>query len=204
MTLDWWLLFLLASLAISLTPGPNALLALDHGARFGIRHARWTVAGSLAGLCALLAAAMAGLGALLAASEALFTAVKWIGAAYLCWLGIALWRSPGLAAPAAVAAPRGRARAFAAGFAVMASNPKTILFFATFLPQFMLAGVPLPVQFAVMAGTLVAVEAAVELALAGSAMRLRPALVRHARSFNRITGGCFVGIGGMVALTSRT
>ncbi len=139
--------------------------------------------------------------ALPAASGAPAAAAKRVGAAGPCRLATALWRSPGLAAPAAVVAPRGRARAFAAGFAAMASNPKTILFFATFLPQFVLAGAPLPVRLAAMAGMPVA--AAAELAPAGSAMRLRPALVRHARTLNRITGGCFVGIGGMVALISR-
>ena len=205
MTLDWWLILVLASVAISLTPGPNALLALDHGARFGMGRAGFTVTGAVLGMAALIAAAMAGLGALLMASETLFTAVKWIGAAYLVWLGVQLWRAPGFAGHARSAA-RGTispARAFGTGAAVMLSNPKTILFFTTFLPQFMLPGVPLAAQFAVVAVTLAVVELGVEILLAASAGRLAPWLSRHGRTFNRITGGAFLGIGAMVALTPQ-
>jgi threonine/homoserine/homoserine lactone efflux protein len=149
---------------------------------------------------------MAGLGAILTASETLFTAVKWAGAAYLVWLGIGLLRAEGLAGrTAAAGAPAviGRRRAFATGAAVMLTNPKTILFFATFLPQFIRPDAPLLPQFAILAGTLGAVELAVELALAGTAGRLAPWLTRRARLFNRITGGAFLGIGGMVALSSK-
>ena len=182
MTLDWWLILVLASVAISLTPGPNALLALDHGARFGMGRAGFTVTGAVRG-----------------------TAVKWIGAAYLVWLGVQLWRAPGFAGHARSAA-RGTispARAFGTGAAVMLSNPKTILFFTTFLPQFMLPGVPLAAQFAVVAVTLAVVELGVEILLAASAGRLAPWLSRHGRTFNRITGGAFLGIGAMVALTPQ-
>ncbi|MFN3642274.1 MAG: LysE family translocator [Gemmobacter sp.] len=206
MTLEWWFLLLAASVAISLTPGPNALLALDHGARFGLGRAGFTIAGAVLGMAALVGAAMAGLGALLLASETLFTAVKWIGAAYLVWLGLQLWRAPGFAGHRAKGPAPGAitpARAFGTGAGVMLSNPKTILFFTTFLPQFLLPGEPLVPQFAVVAGTLAAVELGVELMLAASAGRLAPWLVRHGRRFNRITGGAFIGIGGMVALTPR-
>jgi threonine/homoserine/homoserine lactone efflux protein len=206
MTFDWWLILVLAAVAISLTPGPNALLALDHGARFGLGRAGFTVTGAVLGMVALIGAAMAGLGALLLASETLFTAVKWVGAAYLIWLGVQLWRAPGFAAHARAAAPGtiSPARAFGTGAAVMLSNPKTILFFTTFLPQFMLPGVPLVAQFAVVAVTLAVVELGVEVMLAASAGRLAPWLARHGRTFNRITGGAFVGIGAMVALTPRS
>lgn len=206
MTPDWWLLLVGAAVAVSLTPGPNALLALDHGARFGLGRAGFTVAGAVLGMTALVAAAMAGLGALLLASEALFTAVKWVGAAYLIWLGVQLWRAPGFAGRAETVAGAGAItplRAFATGGAVMLSNPKTILFFTTFLPQFLLPDAPLLPQFAVVAATLAVVELGVELALAASAGRLAPWLSRHARTFNRITGGAFIGIGAMVALTNR-
>jgi threonine/homoserine/homoserine lactone efflux protein len=209
MTLDWWIVLFLAAVAISLTPGPNALLALDHGARFGLRRAGWTVIGAVVGMTALVGAAMAGLGALLLASEALFTTVKWIGAGYLVWLGIQLWRAQGFAGHAPAAAPGSmapaisRSRAFGTGAAVMLSNPKTILFFTTFLPQFMLPGVPLWSQFAVVAATIAAVELGVEVVLAASAGRLAPWLARHGRTFNRITGGAFIGIGAMVAIAPR-
>ncbi|MFN3937852.1 MAG: LysE family translocator, partial [Gemmobacter sp.] len=172
MSLDWWFVLLGAAVAISLTPGPNALLSLDHGARFGLARAKWTIAGSVIGMVGLIVAAMAGLGALLAASETLFTAVKWIGAACLVWLGIRLWQAPGFAGrddlpDRPTELPIGRGRAFATGGAVMLSNPKTILFFTTFLPQFMLPGASLAAQIVVVALTLAIGERSIDLVLAG-------------------------------------
>lgn len=208
MTLEWWLVLCAAAVAVSLTPGPNALLALDHGARFGLGRAGFTVAGAVSGMVVLIAASMAGLGALMLTSEALFATVKWVGAAYLVWLGVQLWRSPGFA----IGTPRpdlrvevamSRHRAFATGAAVMLANPKTILFFTTFLPQFLIPGAPLGSQFVVVAATLAVVELATELVLAGTAGRLAPWLGRRAGLFNRITGGAFIAIGGAMALGGR-
>jgi threonine/homoserine/homoserine lactone efflux protein len=205
-SLDLWLALLVASVALSLTPGPNSLLCLDHGARFGLRRAGFTALGSVTAMAAMVGATLGGLGALMVASEAAFTAVKWAGAAYLVWLGVRLWRAPGFAgarAPGRELYVIPRRRAFAQGALVMLSNPKTILFFTTFLPQFMTPGAPLWPQLAVIALTLALVELAVELALSGAAGRLAPWLGRHGRAFNRLVGSAFVGIGGMVAATAR-
>ncbi|MBK5945044.1 lysine transporter LysE [Rhodobacter veldkampii DSM 11550] len=206
MSLELWGVFLLASIALSLTPGPNALLVLDHGARYGLRRAGFTALGSVLAMLAMVAASLAGLGALMLASETLFAAVKWLGAAYLVWLGLRLWRAPGFAGgqmPDHAARPITRRRAFVQGAAVMLSNPKTLLFFTTFLPQFLRPDAPLLAQFIVLGLTLALVELGVELVLAGAAGRLAPSLVRHGRIFNRITGGAFVGIGAMVAASGR-
>lgn len=206
MSLDLWLVFLLASVALSLTPGPNALLCLDHGARYGLRRAGFTALGSVLAMLAMVAATLAGLGAVMAASQTLFDLVKWAGAAYLVWLGVALWRAPGVARtglPGQMARPISPRRAFAQGAAVMLSNLKTILFFTTFLPQFLTPGLPLMPQFLVLGTTLGLVELTVELVLAGAAGRFAPWLARHARAFNRTTGTAFIAIGAMVALTTK-
>ena len=207
MGFDLWLVFAAASLALALTPGPNALLVLDHGMRHGFGRAAFTALGSVTAMLGMVGASMAGLGALMQASELAFNALKWAGAAYLVWLGLRLWRAPGLAArtPAAGGgAPRpGRRAAFSQGALVMLSNPKTILFFTTFLPQFMVPEAALLPQFLVLAATLVVAELAVEWGLAAAAGRLAPWLVARARVFNRLTGGAFIAIGAMVALSSR-
>ena len=94
MTLEHWLIYLVAAFGLSLTPGPNGLLALTHGMRFGLRRSVATLLGGVVGFLLLIAVSMAGLGALLAASEQAFTIAKWLGAAYLVYLGIRTWRAP--------------------------------------------------------------------------------------------------------------
>ncbi|MBW6507443.1 MAG: LysE family transporter, partial [Rhodobacteraceae bacterium] len=107
------------------------------------------------------------------------------------------------AAGGAAARRIARRTAFGQGALVMLSNPKTILFFTTFLPQFMNPTSPLLPQFLALGATLALAEIFVELALAGAAGRLAPWLIRHARTFNRLTGGAFIAIGGMVALSTQ-
>ncbi|MEC9345858.1 MAG: LysE family transporter [Pseudomonadota bacterium] len=208
MSLDLWLVYVLAGIALSLTPGPNGLLSLDHGVRHGTGRAVFTALGSVTGMSILIGASLAGLGAVMLTSETVFTVVKWVGAAYLVWLGVRLWRTRGFAVTAAV--PDGparrriaRHRAFAQGLVVALSNPKALIFFATFLPQFMQPDVPLWQQFVVLAGTYAAIEFAYEVMLAGAAGRLAPWLERHARTFNRVTGGAFIAVGAMVAASQR-
>ncbi len=92
MSLEIWLIYLVAAIGLSLTPGPNGLLSLTHGVQHGFRKTIATVIGGGLGFLVLIAASLAGLGALLAASEKAFTIAKWIGAAYLVYLGIRLWR----------------------------------------------------------------------------------------------------------------
>lgn len=206
MSLELWLVFLLASVALSLTPGPNALLCLDHGARYGLGRAVFTALGSCLAMVAMVGATLLGLGALMLASETVFTAIKWAGAAYLCYLGVQLWRQPGFSASPLPGAARHmitRRSAFTKGALVMLSNPKTILFFTTFLPQFLTPSAPLLGQFAILAATLGLVEFAVELILAATAGRCATWLSRHGRAFNRITGSAFIGIGAMVALSMK-
>src|SRR5699024_3242097 len=94
MTLQHWAVYLLAAIGLSLTPGPNGLLALTHGMRFGWRRSVATLLGGVCGFLLLIAVSMVGLGALLAASERAFTVAKWVGAAYLVYLGIKTWRAP--------------------------------------------------------------------------------------------------------------
>ncbi|PWC32146.1 LysE family transporter [Azospirillum sp. TSO22-1] len=207
MTTELWIIYLFAAIGLSLTPGPNGLLSLSHGVRFGARRTVFTVLGGVVGFLVLVAASLAGLGALLAASESAFTVAKWVGAAYLVYLGLRLWKAPppAVSTPAADDAARedGAARLFLQGFLVAASNPKAMIFFAAFLPQFMVPEAGFWMQFVVLGGTFAVVEFIYELVLAGMAQRIAPWLSRHGRWFNRVTGSMFVGIGGIMATASR-
>jgi homoserine/homoserine lactone efflux protein len=108
MSLELWLVYVVAAIGLSLTPGPNGLLSLTHGACFGFRPTIHTVLGGALGFFVLVAASLAGMGALLAASERAFTITKWIGAGYLVYLGVRLWRAP--APIVSLAAPEGGSR----------------------------------------------------------------------------------------------
>lgn len=94
MALDTWLLFLLTSVGMSLSPGPSGLLALTHGALHGSRKTLYTIAGGLLGFTTIIALCLFGIGALLKSSLLWLTALKWAGGAYLVWLGVKLWHSP--------------------------------------------------------------------------------------------------------------
>lgn len=207
MSLELWLVYCVAAVALSLTPGPNGLLSLTHGACFGFRPTVYTVLGGALGFFILIAASLGGMGALLAASERAFTIAKWIGAAYLVYLGLRIWRAPppvvALTADRAAAGEARPLRLFNQGFLVAVSNPKALIFFAAFLPQFMAPGVPYEIQLAVFGGTFVVVEVIYELFLALMAQRIAPWLARYGRWFNRAAGATFVGISAALTTASR-
>jgi len=196
MALDTWLLYLLASIGLSLTPGPNSLLALTHGALYGVRRTLFTIIGGVFGFSALIALAMFGLTALLQASASVLTVLKWVGGAYLLWLGIQLWRSPALQLEVNTRAARlSNAGMFRQGLLSAMANPKVLLFYGAFLPQFIDPQRGLFVQFVIMAATFASVEFVVEYLLARLAFRIKPGLAKGGRGFNRCCGGLFALIG---------
>ncbi len=196
MNLDTWLIYLLASIGLSLTPGPNSLLALTHGALYGARRTLFTIVGGVFGFSALIALAMFGLGALLQSSASVLGVLKWLGGAYLVWLGVQLWRSPGLQLELnAGNAGLNNAGLFRQGLLSAMANPKVLLFYGAFLPQFIDPQRGLLLQFVVMAATFASVEFLVEYLLARLAFRIRPWLAKGGKGFNRCCGGLFALIG---------
>jgi len=203
MSIDTWLIYLLASIGLSLSPGPNGLLALTHGVLHGQRMARYTILGGVLGFMAVIALSMFGIGALLQASLVWLTAMKWLGGAYLVWLGVQFWRSAPVGVEITVVAqPSSGGSLFRQGALSALTNPKGLLFFAAFLPQFIDPHRSLVTQFMVMAGTFAVTEAATELLIAGMAGRIAPWLRRVGRRFNQVCGGVFVAIG--IALPLRS
>jgi threonine/homoserine/homoserine lactone efflux protein len=145
---------------------------------------------------------MLGIGALLEASASALAVLKLVGGAYLVWLGAQLWRAPAvqLRVDGARASARGSAL-FRQGLLTAVSNPKALLFYGAFLPQFIEPARDLATQFVVMATVFVAIEIAVEIGLAVLANRIRPLLERLGRKFNRACGGLFVAMGLALPLT---
>ena len=106
MALETWLAFFVASWLISLSPGAGAISCMAAGIRYGYRKGLWNIAGLQLGILFVLGIVAAGLGAVLAASTVAFNVIKWLGAAYLVWLGIQQWRAPVAPVDAAMTAPR--------------------------------------------------------------------------------------------------
>jgi threonine/homoserine/homoserine lactone efflux protein len=201
------LAFVGASLVLALTPGPAVVYIVARTLAQGRASGLTSVLGVALGNLANAVGAALGLAALFAISSLAFTVVKCVGAAYLVYLGIQLWRS----APAAVdgtpvAAPKSLHRIFRDGFLVAMLNPKTTLFFAAFLPQFMDAhGSPL-LQTLALGGVFVGIACCTDLFYVLTASLIAPRLSKAARRAvwgNRLAGTSFIGLGVLTAMGSR-
>lgn len=200
------LLFAAVAFIIIVTPGPTVLLALANGSRHGFARAACGMAGAVASDFVLVAAAALGLGALLAASEFWFGVVKWLGVAYLAFLGVMLLRSSGrLALPQACALPTANGRGlFMRSFLVAITNPKGYLFVSAFLPQFVDAHAPQGPQYAVLALVFAATDLAVMAAYAvAGAQVMRLLKARGALWLDRACGGTLLLLAGSLALYRR-
>jgi homoserine/homoserine lactone efflux protein len=192
-------LFTVTETVLCLTPGPAVLLVLSQALARGFRASVCSTLGILAGNILYFALSATSLGALLVASYTLFFAIKWIGAAYLVWLGISAFRGQSAMFSARPdAGPRhGACRMFVNGFVLQTANPKALVFFSALLPQFVDPTLAVAPQLLVLGGLSVIIESAVLLsygALAGraSGLAMQP---RFARLTNRLSGGALVTAG---------
>jgi threonine/homoserine/homoserine lactone efflux protein len=207
MDLSLWLTFVAASVALLLIPGPTVLLVLSYALSQGRRVAMATALGVAAGDLIAMTASLAGLGAVVLTSAPLFTALKWIGAVYLVWLGIKIFRSAATAAPGRVedVAPARPAAVFRHAAAVTALNPKSIVFFIAFVPQFVTPDAALAPQFAVLIATFVGLATINALTYALLADRLRARISRPSviAWLSRAGGGALVAMGVAAAAIPR-
>lgn len=199
MELSTWLLYTAAAVGLSLTPGPNGLLALTHGALYGTKRTIATILGGSVGFATIIGLSMFGIGALLAANAELIFWLKWLGGAYLVFLGIQVWRSEPLGTTV-VSGKSTSGKLFQAGLLSAVTNPKGILFFVAFLPQFIEPQQSLFLQFVIMAATFVVIEFVYEIAVAAAADKIQPWLKRVGKNFNRVFGSVFIAIGVLLPL----
>jgi threonine/homoserine/homoserine lactone efflux protein len=206
MTLSAYLLFLPACFAINMAFGPNNLLSVTNGARHGVSPAVLAAGGRLAAFAIMIAIAGLGMGAVLVASEVAFDVIKYIGAAYLVWIGIRLLRAPAptMQEAAASAAPPSLRALARQEFTVAAGNPKAILVFTAFFPQFVVPGAYASSYLLLGLTFLVFELVAIALyALLGARMRRLADGSRAMRWFNRVSGSMMVGFGLILAFTRR-
>lgn len=196
------LAFTLAAVLITAAPGPDNLMVLSMGISKGRRPGIAFGLGCAFGCLSHTALAVVGVSALLAASPAAFTALKWIGGLYLVWLGVQALRHAGRGAGVAEGAsaqPDSLRQLFLKGVFANAVNPKVVLFFLSFLPQFVVPSQgPVGVQIAIL-GVVFTAQAALLFSLLGyfagsigSWLKRRP---RVAAWLDRIAGAVFIGLG---------
>jgi homoserine/homoserine lactone efflux protein len=198
MDLTVWVTYFIATLILSITPGPGVFSSISSGLHHGFRLGLWNGVGmQVANLIVVLAVSL-GLGAILLASETLFSVVKWAGVVYLIYLGIVTWRSPA----------RGFEEdrdddddtitgVFRRGFFVNLTNPKGIIFFAAILPQFIDVARPQALQYTILAATTFAVDLVIMMAYTALAARVLAVMRDQSqlRWVNRTLGAAFIACG---------
>ena len=200
------LLYTTSCLIGALIPGPTSLLAMANGTSRNGRLVAVGMAGAALSDILIIAAVGLGLGAMLMASQNLFLALKWLGVAYLAWLGIQLWRSqPRALDPAAMAGGSRGAEVFWRSFSVALTNPKVLLFFTAFLPQFIDPSQPTLMQYALLALVSAVVDILVMgLYAAGGVQAAKVLTQTGMRRLNRCCGATMLSLAAFLAVYRRS
>lgn len=203
--MDRYLLFVTVAALAILSPGPGVVMTLTNAVRGGLRGAIGGILGIACGAWVVAAASATGLGLLLATSSAAFTVTKWIGAAYLVYLGLRLWRAPPLAETTVQAGPAGAAQRFREGVSLQLTNPKAVAFFLSVLPQFLEPGEAGTAWFALLVLTYALLIVVIHSAYALAAQRAQHWLrsPRGGRLLQRAGGLAFIFFGAALAASRR-
>jgi homoserine/homoserine lactone efflux protein len=207
MEFSTWLTFFAASWAISISPGPGAIASMSAGLNHGFKYGYVTIIGLVLGIWSQLLIVGVGLGALIAASSTAFSVVKWLGVAYLVWLGIAQWRAP--ARPMVAASDNGEVVTQRAlilkAWMINVVNPKGTVFLLAVVPQFINLKHPLLQQYLIIGGTLAFTDMVVMTGYISLASRVLGALkeTSHIRAMNRTFGSLFILAGSLLAFFKR-
>jgi homoserine/homoserine lactone efflux protein len=202
-----WLGFFVASWAISISPGAGAVAAMTAGLQHGFARGYCLTFGLILGLWSQLLLVGAGLGALIVASSTAFAAIKWLGVAYLLWLGIAQWRAPavGLKAQTDGATTTTRGSIVMRGWVLNSLNPKGTLFMLAVVPQFLNPAQQLLAQYLVIGATLAFTDLVINAGYTAFASKALAALrsPRQMRWVNRVFGSLFIALAAMLATVRR-
>ena len=211
MLLHTWLLYVAAVFVLTVTPGPSVLMCVTNSVKYGVRRASASALGSITAGCLIIAVVAIGFGAVLAASEKVFQVIKWIGVAYLLYLGLTSFFSKESSfevkdGDSKADAAKSLASLYLHGFLIGITNPKGLLFFSAFLPQFLDPKAPQIPQFLVMGLTFVVFESLWLMFYSSFAASVAPWLraAGRAKMFNRVTGSIFVGAGTLLATIKRS
>ncbi len=197
--MDNLIALVVATLVLVTIPGPNVALIVANSIRYGISMGAVTVLGTTTGVALQLATVLLGMAAIIDIAANALTFIRWAGVAYLLWLGISTWREPAEDLGKVVAAPA----VFWRACMVAAINPKTLLFNAAFLPQFISSSGSVTVQLAVVSGVFLTVLLVGDMLWALTAGSAKKLLDKHSAARNKITGGFLVAAAIGLALSRR-
>ncbi len=211
MPIETWLLYVAAVFVLTVTPGPSVLMCVTSGVNHGAHRTFFCAAGSVTSVVGIMACSAAGLGAALSASEHAFSVIKWLGVAYLFYIGVTTLLSTHssfeLPAQAVTNATHQASRLslYVKGLLVGASNPKALLFFTAFFPQFINPAAPQLPQFLILGATFIGFEFFWLMFYATFAARVAPWLrvKGRAKVFNRVSGIIFIGASALLATVKR-
>jgi threonine/homoserine/homoserine lactone efflux protein len=201
--LELYIGFVIASTVLILIPGPNVSLIVANSIAYGTRYGLLTVVGTSSAIALQLALTALGLTATLGVLAGWFEWIRWIGVGYLLYLGARQWTT----APIDLTRTKPQPRSFKAimlrGFAISLTNPKTLLFYGAFFPQFLTPNAPIAPQVAMLSLTFFIIAAGLDSCWALLAGRLRGVLAMRGKLRNRLSGGLLIGAGIGLALAHR-
>ena len=204
MTLESWLAFVAASLILTMTPGPSILLGMVHSVNFGIKKTVFTALGDISANFLQMLLVAVGLGVIIASSEMAFQVIKWFGVATLQYMGIKMFlQTPKTTIsdqPDNNASPK---KLFLSGFFVAAGNPKAIVFFTAFFPQFIAPTQPLLAQMLIMCPTMALLDFTWVMIYAASAKKATKTISNNPKFINRFGGSALLGASGYLALSGK-
>lgn len=202
MNLETWLAFVIASMVLTMTPGPSILLGVVHSMKYGSRKTIYTALGDISANFLQMVLVAAGLGIIIASSELAFILIKWLGVITLLYMGIKML----LSKPTKINQEHTEAspfKLFCSGFLVAAGNPKAIVFFTAFFPQFIDPSQPLFWQMAIMCPTMALLDFTWVMVYALSARRFLGFMNRHPVIINRAGGSAMVTASGFLAMSNK-
>jgi threonine/homoserine/homoserine lactone efflux protein len=202
--LHLFLAFVLAVTVLMLIPGPNVALIVANSVTYGFRYGLLTVAGTSSAMIVQLGLTVLGMTELLGTLGAWFEWIRWIGVAYLIYLGVAQWRAPPVNLAEVVPEPKSARAMFTRALLVSLTNPKTLFFYGAFFPQFVVTSHDVGAQVVILSATFLLLAVLLDGCWALAAGRARGLLAMRGRLRNRISGGLLVGAGVGLALARKS
>lgn len=193
MPLPLYLAFVTATVVLILIPGPNVALIVANSVAYGTRYGLLTVAGTTSAIAVHLVITVAGMTTVLATLATIFDALRWLGVAYLVYLGVQAWRAPPIDLTRVPPQPRSARAIFGRGVVIGLTNPKTLLFYGAFFPQFIDPNGDVGRQLVILAVTFFVLGGTLDSVWALAAGRARQFIARQGRLRNRLTGSLLIG-----------
>ena len=205
MTIETWLAFIAASLILVATPGPSIFLGVVHSINFGVKRVIFTALGDISANALQMVLVSIGLGVVVMTSEYAFDVIKWCGVVTLVYIGVKIFftKASAIAELDLQSQSTSNVKLYISGFMVAAGNPKAIVFFTAFLPQFIDSTQPIFQQLLILCPTMAILDFTLVMLYACMAKTLVNANTSSIDIINKISGGLLIGVAGFLAATNK-